>query len=278
MTRVAIAGAGGAVGEAIALSLIAAGATVRAGLRTPRPQAEARLTAAGAEIVRADVTSGPDVAALLEGADAAVFTPILTISAAALPRLAGRRAVFFSSNNVAVAPQDAKYAALAAAEARIRAAAPRAAILRPTLIYGDARLANIPRLMALMRRMPLMPVPGSGRALQQPLFFEDLARVAAHAALNGELAGRTLALGGPETLNLRDFYRAVSHAAGGARLLVPAPRWLLAGVRRFGLPLPIRADEIARADLDKRARAIDPLPAALAPRIGLEEGLARLVA
>ncbi len=271
---VAVLGAGGAVGEAIARRLIAAGHRVRAGVRRPGAAGD-RLAALGAAVTIARLEAPEEIAALFVGADAGVATPILTESLAAAPALAALdRAIVFSSNNVAVAPDDPVYAALAAAEAQWRAIAPRATIVRPTLLYGDPRLKAVPDLMALMRRTPVMPVPGLGRALQQPLFVEDAAALVVAALDASDSAGRTLAIGGPDVLSLRALYAAVSRAAGGVRVLAPTPRALLRLAAYMGAPLS--AAQIARAHLDKTARRVDPLPAGWAPATDIRSGLAHL--
>lgn len=255
--------------------LLREGAAVRAGMRNQEAAAARRLEAAGVEIVHADLEKPASLIAFFAGADAAILTPILTQSIAALPFLDDvDRLVFFSSNNVAVAPDDPVYAAIAAAETRIRAHRPDAAILRPTLLYGDRRLPAITALMRVMNRMPIMPVPG-GRARQQPLFFEDAARVAVEAPKRG-LRG-TFALGGPEIFSLTELYRRVSRAIGGARLVLPTPRTLLAAAQAAGVPMPISRAELARADLPKVAVPVDPLPADLKPATSFSSGLVRLL-
>jgi NADH dehydrogenase len=187
------------------------------------------------------------------------------------------RAVFFSSNNVAVDPGDPIYAALAEAEREALAILPQATILRPTLIYGERRLPTLPRLMRLMRRTPVFPVPGSGRALQQPVFHKDLARAAAAALLLEEAVGKIYAIGGPDQLSLAALYRAVARAAGGPQVILPTPVWLLNLARRF-VSVPLDAAQLKRVEEDKRAVPADPPPPELAARTPLAEGLTQLAA
>lgn len=275
-----VVGAGGAVGEAIAHALLDAGWRVRASMRRLHGPAAARLSARGVPIVPVDLEAPAGLSADLRDTDAIVFAPTLTLSVKAAPLVAAagiERALFFSSNNVAVDPDDPIYAALAAAERAVRAHLPGATILRPTLIYGDARLPAVPRLMALMRRSPVFPVPGSGRAMQQPVFHLDLARAAAAAVLLEEAAGKTYAIGGAERLSLAAMYRAIAQAAGGARLILPTPLWLLRLAARV-TPLPLDAAQLRRAEQDKTAVAVDPPPSGLAARTPFAEGLRRLAA
>jgi NADH dehydrogenase len=161
---------------------------------------------------------------------------------------------------------------MAAAEQRLRAHFPQAAIVRPTLIYGDPRLPTLTRLMRMARRSPLLPLPGSGRARVQPVFHADLGDLAAGLARPDAPSG-VFAAGGPDIVTMRELYAAVAAAADAKPLIAPLPRLALS----FAAALDLLSDEqAARAEYDRVAIVQDALPAGLAPRTGLREGLARL--
>ena len=46
-----------------------------------------------------------------------------------------------------------------------------AVMLHPTMIYGGAEDGNVRRLAALVHRLPVVPLPGGGASLVQPIFF-----------------------------------------------------------------------------------------------------------
>lgn len=270
--RALVAGAGGAVGEAAAQALLRGGWRVTASMHQQRDDVATRLAAAGAEIVRHHL---PDDDAWLDAAqacEALVLTPNLTITNAALAEasLADKRVVVFSSNNVAADAQAPSYRALAEAEQALRARFARLAIVRPTLIYGDPRLPTAARLVRMAQRWPVMPLPGSGRARVQPVFHDDLGRLAAGLA-EADAPSGVFAAGGPEIVTMRALYAAVAEAAGVRRVVAPLPVALLriAGV--------LSAEQAARADADRIAIAQDALPLHLTPRTTLREGLAHLV-
>ena len=211
-------------------------------------------------------------------ADVLIFTPILSLSVRATPfaRAAGvRRAIYFSSNNVAVDPLANIYRDLRAAESHVRS--DDGVILRPTLIYGDPALSAMSRLCVVMRGMPVFPAPGIGR--HQPIFFRDLALIATELA--ERRAGGIFAIGGPDTLSTNALLREVSRALGGARLIVPAPSSLIAGLagvaRMFTSELPLSQDQIARLDRDRSAVVEDPLPPGLRPATSVSAGLRELI-
>ena len=63
-------------------------------------------------------------------------------------------------------------------EAAFLASGRRGVMLHPAMIYGAAGENNVQRLAALLRRLPIVPLPGGGRALVQPIHQDDV--TAAH--------------------------------------------------------------------------------------------------
>jgi NADH dehydrogenase len=275
LTRTALViGAGGPVGEAAATALARDGWRVTASMRRRRADAEARLAGVGAAVAFHDLPGDRAWTALAEDCDAVVFTTHLDIAAAALvgADISCGRLVVFSSNNVAADAEAPSYRELGRTESALRQRFPGAAIVRPTLIYGDARLPTLTRLMRLARAWPVLPLPGSGRALAQPVFHEDLGVLAAGLAAP-DAPGGVFAAGGPDVVSTRELHAAVAAAAGAHPLIAPIPRFALGPAVALGL---ISSEQAARADKDRVAVAQDPLPPHLAPRTRLKEGLARL--
>jgi NADH dehydrogenase len=274
MTLAAVVfGAGGPVGEAAAAALARGGWRVTASMRRPRDDAAARLQALGVGVTLHDLPGERNWAKAAEGADALVFATHLEITAAALDGAAfAGRLVAFSSNNVAADAEAPSYRALAEAERRVRGLFPRAAIVRPTLIYGDTRLPTLTRLMRLARLSPVLPLPGAGRARVQPVFHADLGDLAA-ALAHPDAPGGVFAAGGPDVVTMRALYAAVARAAGARPLIAPLPRFALSLAAALDL---ISDEQAVRADYDRAAITQDALPEALAPRTSLQDGLARL--
>lgn len=133
------------------------------------------------------------------------------------------RAVFVSTTAVTTTlPASSKVVRLAA-EAVIEASSLRWTIIRPTMIYGGSGDRNMHRLLALLRRAPMMVVPGGGTRLQQPVHVEDLA-AALVAALSADAAvARTYDIAGPEPLTLRSLILEAGRAVGRRPRLVPLP-------------------------------------------------------
>lgn len=280
MTRAAfVAGAGGAVGEVITHSLLADGWRVVASMRSPRPEVRGRLQHAGAQVVTHDLTADRGWTRFLPDVSLLVFSTHLRLTrdafqAANLQLSPDTRLVAFSSNNVAIHPHAQTYRDLASSEAWLHQRCSNLAIVRPTLIYGDPRLPTVTRLLRLAARSPVVPLPGSGRARVQPVFHEDLARAVATLA-NSKGPG-VYAVGGPEIVTMQALFEHLVSAMHSRARVVCVPQSVLSFaapvLSRLGLVTP---DQIERVDYDRVAVVQAPLPAAAAPRVSLEEGLAR---
>lgn len=168
-------------------------------------------------------------------------------------------------------------------EAAFLASGRRGAMLHPTMIYGATGENNVQRLAALLRRLPLVPLPGGGRVLVQPIHQDDVT-AAILAALTFPWVGpNTLVIAGPAPVSYADFVRAIAAAAGLAppRIVAGpvAPLRLVAPLTRLlpGLPT-IRAAEIRRLTEDK-AFDVGPMRQILGVTpMPLAEGLARTFA
>ncbi len=190
------------------------------------------------------------------------------------------RFVFLGSTRKFSRWADAHGAGVIAGEAAFLGSGRPGWMLHPTMIYGAQGEDNVQRLAALLRRLPVVPLPGGGRALVQPIHQDDLTRCI-EAALDASVRGpRALVVAGPEPITYAEFVRAVARAAGLAPpRFVPLPAWLLmagAALTRAAPLLPtIHAAEIRRL-LEDKAFDVGPMVATLGVRpMPLADGLAR---
>jgi nucleoside-diphosphate-sugar epimerase len=156
-------------------------------------------------------------------------------------------------------------------------------ILRPTMIYGAPGDRNLSRLLPLLRRAPVLPVPG-GRHLQQPVHVADVAHAVLAAAelIGAELIGAELIgaepigtellapgpgdadakpggvtydLAGPAPMTFDELLRTAGRAVGSRTRFVPVPLPpVLAAARGYELVSRqprIRAEQVARLAEDK---------------------------
>ena len=156
----------------------------------------------------------------------------------------------------------------------------RGVMLHPTMIYGAAGENNVQRLAALLRRLPVVPLPAGGRALVQPIHQDDVTRCVLAALEVAWSEPSTLVVAGPRPLPYADFVRAVARAAGlPPPRIMPVPAGLLMALAPLAARLPflpsVSADEIRRLQEDK-AFDIGAMSAILGVQpIPLADGLAR---
>ncbi len=159
------------------------------------------------------------------------------------------------------------------------------ALLHPTMIYGAEGENNVQRLAALLRRLPVVPMPAGGRALVQPIYQDDVTHcliAALDLAQNGQLGvPKSLVIAGAEPMAYRDFAAAVARAAGFEMApVIPVPAALLMTASHFlgllpGMPR-VGRDEIRRLLEDKNFD-IGPMRDLLSiSPLCLEAGLSRL--
>src|SRR4051794_20304767 len=182
-----LTGATGLVGSALLRRLVAQGTPVRCLVRDPRRLGAERVRV---QIALGDLADPPSFRNALRGVDQVVH---LAASARDQPRgsieelngiatwrlvQAAERTgvehfVFFSALAASIHDRTRFLRAKALAEEAVRESELAHTILAPSLVFspGDRHLALLERLALL----PVVPVPGRGRAQFQPIWAEDVA-------------------------------------------------------------------------------------------------------
>ena len=254
---VVVIGAGGRLGAIVCRALIAAGFSTRAVVRSrDRAQAvPAEAALAVAPDPASQATACVDAGSVVCCAPAEAATALL----AALPRPAPHCVVLGSTRRYSRFP-DARADAVRALEAAFSASGVAGVLLHPTMIYGAEGENNVRRIAALAR-LGIIPLPGGGRSLIQPVHAEDVAAAVVAAVARRAVAAEPVVLAGPEPVPFAAFVRAAAGAAGRRVRVVSVPlglaRMLAALSRLAGLPRVTRA-EILRLTEDK---AFDITPA-----------------
>ncbi len=280
-SAVHVVGASGRSGQALCRALLARGVPV-----VPVVRDAARWAATGlpgtpllSEPLRADLT---DPGLALPGAIRVVSCAHARHIPALLAAAPAARFVFLGSTRKFTRWPDAHGDGVLAGEAAFHASGRPGVLLHPAMVYGAQGEDNVRRLAALLRRLPLVPLPGGGRARVQPIHQSDLTRCIL-AALEREGPGpESLVVAGPTALTYADFVRAVAHAAGlRPPRIVPVPAWmLLAAAPLTRLRLLSRLPRIETAEirrlLEDKAFDIAPMQARLGVTpLPLAQGLAQ---
>lgn len=108
-----------------------------------------------------------------------------------------------------------------AQEALVAASGIKQVVLRPTLMFGWFDRKHVGWLARFMQRVPVFPIPGSGKFLRQPLYAADFCDVIVSSIMN-ETTG-TYNITGQERIDYIDLIRAVKKATGAKAHIQKVP-------------------------------------------------------
>jgi uncharacterized protein YbjT (DUF2867 family) len=236
-----LTGATGNVGRPLLRRLTAAGVPVRCLVRDPRRLGAERVRV---QIALGDLSDHVSFRHALRGVDTVVHlaSVVRDQPGGSIEELAGvatwrlvraaenagvRRFVFFSALGASTRSRARLLRAKAVAQRALVESGLTHTIFAPSIIYspGDPYL----RLLQRMSLLPVMPIPGRGRAPYQPIWAEDVADCVMAALPGGthaaEADGRRYELAGPETLTHRQVVEIALSSFHRRRLVlgVPAP-------------------------------------------------------
>ena len=131
-----------------------------------------------------------------------------------------KRVVHLSVTNPTASSHLPYYRGKAIVEEAIRSSGLSYAIIRPTVMYGhDDILIN--NIAWCLRRFPLFLIPGTGAYRLQPIFVEDVARMAVELAR--ERDNLIVDAAGPDMFAFSELVRALARAVGSRTQMVHAP-------------------------------------------------------
>lgn len=212
--RVLVTGAAGFVGRALVDRLLANGIPV---LALVRKDSDARaLASRGVTVTVGDVLRDDTLAAAFSGKPAAVVQLVgLNIAVEATARVlahakrAGVRRYLHMSALGAARNSQCRYHRMKwAAEELVRKSSMPWTLFRPSVVFGD-RCDFVKSLELLVRVGPLVPIPGSGRCLLQPIHVEDVARAVVNRLVLDTDESEICHLGGPERWTLNEIIALV---------------------------------------------------------------------
>jgi uncharacterized protein YbjT (DUF2867 family) len=242
-----LTGATGTVGSALLRRLTAAGEPVRCLVRDPRRLGDQRVRV---QIALGDLANPPSFRNALRGVDTVVHlaasirdqprTSLEELNAVATLRLVraaeragAHRFVFFSAMGAAHHSRTRFFRAKALARQAVEGSPLETTVFAPSIVYtpGDPWLTLLERFSYL----PVMPVSGSGRALYQPIWAEDVADCVIAALMASGPRRRSYELAGPDTLSYDDIVRLALAPPQRRRPLLHVPLPLVrVGLRVLG--------------------------------------------
>lgn len=284
---VAVVGATGFVGRSVVARLVESGRRVIAISRTGRRLAEWPSTVA---TQAADVATGRNMGAALEGADSVVHL-------VAIPRETGgrtfaevnvrgtqrvvdaakaagiRRLVHLSVLGVTDDPKLRYLYSKWLGERIVRDSDLDWVVLRPSLMFGPGDgFFSLVRTTLRWWSPGVVAIPGAGDARFQPLAVDDLAIAVERSLTDPDRARQVYEIGGPDWVTYREIVAEVMRVTGMRRLKLPMPIPLigaLTSVTDRVLPVfPVSHDQIASLqrpnftdrDAFERAFGVTPRP------------------
>jgi nucleoside-diphosphate-sugar epimerase len=106
-------------------------------------------------------------------------------------------------------------------EALVLSSGIKQVVLRPTLMFGWFDRKHLGWLARFMQRVPVFPIPDSGRFLRQPLFAGDFCNVIV-SSIEHETVG-TYNITGQERIDYIDLITAVKRATGAKARIQKVP-------------------------------------------------------
>jgi NADH dehydrogenase len=268
---VTIFGASGFLGRHTVRALAKDGWRIRAACRYPQLAEFLRPMGMVGQVqpFKANVTNEAEVRAAVRGADAVVnlvgtmqggltgsrFGVINTAGAGTVAKAAAEagalQLVHVGALGVTIGSQSQYARSKAEGESAVRAAFPRATVLKPSILFGpEDQFFN--RFANMARYTPVLPLIG-GDTRFQPAFVGDVAAAIKVCLARTGDGGAAFELGGPRIYTMREMMELIFATVMRRRLLLPVP---LAAARIGAYPMlllpspPLTPDQVRLLGID----------------------------
>lgn len=246
--RVALIGGTGFVGGYLTDALLAAGhepvLLVREGSESKIRQRDRVTTVTG------DIQTPEALRRVLESCDAAIYNVGILrefpregitfestqydgmVQTVAVAKEAGVQRLLLMSANGVKRPGTAYQETKRRAEEHAMQSGLDVTVLRPSVIFGDPR-GTMEFATQLYDEMVRPPIPAvgffsgldrdKGAVVMSPVHIEDVTSAFVAVLQDDSQIGRTISLGGPETLTWSEMIRRIAAAAGRKKIILPMP-------------------------------------------------------
>jgi uncharacterized protein YbjT (DUF2867 family) len=256
-TRIFITGASGNTGRALLGDLFASplsrDADVLCLVMPADPLGD--LSAWPVSTAEGDARDAESVARAWDGDRSIVNISSIYHSGAILEGCRGARSIVAVSSTGLFSRFREEAEAIAASECTVVSSGIPWTILRPTMIYGTPLDRNMSKLIGYISRKRLVPLPGGGRSLFQPVSAFDLASCLTAALISPAAVGKSYEISGGSVHTLSEIVDMIAGMLGRTVLKVPVP--LRAAAAAIGLAgkvlpsVPVRRAQVMRLLEDK---------------------------
>ncbi|HLJ01459.1 MAG TPA: hypothetical protein VKT76_17240 [Bradyrhizobium sp.] len=202
----------------------------------------------------ADLATGDGLKAALDGAEVVISCAHARYTGrliAALPTNVHRLVLMGSAWRYSRIPNP-RADEVRAGEAQFLTSGIDGIMLHSAMIYGGHHENNIQRLLKLIRKVPIIPAPGGGRHMVQPIYVDDVVSCLFAATQQDWRGANAMPIAGPK-LTWREMVSKCATAIGRHALVLPVPTMpLIAAIgflSRLGLS-PIHPGVIRRFSED----------------------------
>jgi nucleoside-diphosphate-sugar epimerase len=127
-------------------------------------------------------------------------------------------------------------------------------MLHSTMIYGGNQENNIQRLLGAIRRFPVIPAPGGGRQIVQPVYIDDVVECLFVATTTRWAARHVIGLAG-KPLSWRTMVQVCAKSINRRCTVIPVPKSLaLAGISLLN---KIRSTQIDAGIVERFGENVD---------------------
>lgn len=141
----------------------------------------------------------------------------------ACEKMGVKRSIFVSTTGIFTKLNPDSKGIRLAAEKLIKESNLDYTIIRPTMIYGTPKDRNMWRLVKYLKRLPILPILGSGTYLQQPVFVGDLATAIVSAYEKNISIKKVYNISGAEALTYNEVIDITGKVLGKKVLKIHIP-------------------------------------------------------
>ena len=95
-------------------------------------------------------------------------------------------------------------------------------ILRPSMIYGPGDTKNIGWLIGIIKKLPIIPLPGGGHFGRQPVYVGDICKIVIKL-LEGRYQNKIFEIHGKEYVEMSKMVKVITDKLGQFKIVIPIP-------------------------------------------------------
>lgn len=100
------------------------------------------------------------------------------------------------------------------------------AIIRPSMIYGPGDNKNVGWLIAMVKKLPIIPLPGGGNFGRQPLYVDDVCKIVSKIT-SRDLENKIYEIHGFEYVTMKKMVRTIKKALDSKKISISVPLTVL---------------------------------------------------